>query len=103
MNAPQDAGAPPGQSIALPPILDLNAASLLAVEFLGRRGEAVSVDASRVERIGGQCLQVLLSVVKTWKADAVPLAIVGASLGFTEGVRRLGVAPAEFTDEELAQ
>ncbi len=103
MNAPQDAGIDAVRSIELPPILDLNAATMLAVEFLARRGEAVGVDASRVERIGGQCLQVLLSAVKTWKADAVPLAFAGASSGFTEGVRRLGVAPAEFTEEELAQ
>ena len=32
-----------------------------------------------------------------------PLAILGASSGFTEGVRRLGVAPAEFSDGEMAQ
>jgi methyl-accepting chemotaxis protein len=89
--------------IELPEILDLNAAAPLAVEFLSRRGEAVSVDASRVERIGGQCLQVLLSAVNTWKADAVPLAIVGASSSFTDGLARLGVALAELIDGELTQ
>ena len=89
--------------IELAEILDLNAASPLAVEFLRHRGEALSVDASRVARIGGQCLQVLLSAVNTWRADAVPFAIVGASSGFTDGLARLGVAPAELIDRELTQ
>jgi chemotaxis protein CheX len=102
MNAPQERAALAAR-IELPEILDLNAASPLAVEFLSHRGEAVSIDASRVERIGGQCLQVLLAAVNAWKADAVPLAVVGVSSGFTEGLRRLGVAPDEFIDGELTQ
>ena len=102
MNAPQEGDAPAAR-IELPEILDLNAASALAVELLGHRGEALCVDASRVERMGGQCLQVLLSAANTWKADAVPLAIVGASSGFTDGLARLGVAPAELIDGELTQ
>ena len=89
--------------IELPEILDLSAAGPLAAEFLSHRGEALRVDASRVERIGGQCLQVLLCAANTWKADAVPLAIVGASSGFTDGLARLGVAPVELIDGELTQ
>ena len=61
------------------------------------------VAAEHVARIGGQCLQVLLSAVNTWRADAVPFAIVGASSGFTDGLARLGVAPAELIDTELTQ
>ena len=94
---------PDAAAIELPPILDQSAASALAAELLGHRGEAVMIDASRVERIGGQCLQVLLSAVKTWRADAAALAVAGASSGFAEGLARLGVAPAEFTDGELTQ
>ncbi len=102
MSAPPEAD-PAAARIELPAILDLNAATPLAVELLARRGEAVEVDASRVERLGGQCLQVLLSAVKTWRADAVPLAIVDASPDFIEGARRLGLTQAELADEEMAQ
>jgi chemotaxis protein CheX len=103
MSTPKDDGAPAPHCIELPAILDLNAASPLAAEFLAHRGEAVGVDASRVERIGGLCLQVLLSAVKTWRADAAPLVVLDASVEFTEGVRRLGVAPAELSDKEWPQ
>ena len=97
----RDAGAHPSGAIELAETLDLKAASPLADEFLARRGEAISIDASRVRRIGGQCLQVLLSAIKTWKADAIPL--VCASPDFVEGVRRLGVTLAEFIDEVSTQ
>jgi chemotaxis protein CheX len=101
MNATPDVDAPQPGAFELPEILDLKAAAPLAAEFLVRRGEAIRVDASRVGRLGGQCLQVLLSAIKTWKADAVPLAVVAASPDFIEGVRRLGAA-AEFVEEESA-
>lgn len=94
----QDADAQPAHIVELAAILDLNAASPLAAELLARRGEAVILDASRVERIGGQCLQVLLAAVRTWRTDAVPLTVADASSDFTQGLRRLGLAPAEFLE-----
>ena len=100
MNATPNGGAHATRAIELAAVLDLRAAAPLAAKFLARRGEAVEVDASRVQRMGGQCLQILLSAIKTWKADAIPLAVVEPSFGFIEGVRRLGVATAEFLDEE---
>ena len=66
--------------IELPEILDLGAAGPLAAEFLSHRGEALCVDASRVERMGGQCLQVLLSAANTWKVEA-PAASQSLLLG----------------------
>jgi chemotaxis protein CheX len=89
--------------IALPALLDLKAAAPLVGEFLAHRGEELGVDASGVQRLGGQCLQVLLSAVVTWKADEVPLAFVNPSPDFLEGLERLGIAPTEFIAQELAQ
>jgi chemotaxis protein CheX len=100
LDASPAAGAP---MIKLAPVLDLKAASPLASEFLAHRGEELRVDASRVQRLGGQCLQVLLSAAATWKADELPLAVVNASPDFIEGLQRLGIAPAEFIDQELPQ
>lgn len=103
MSQTQSASAHQTRILALPSILDLKAASPLASEFLARRGEELSVDASQVQRLGGQCLQVLLSAVMTWRADELPFAVVNASPDFIEGLRRLGITPDEFIDEELPQ
>jgi len=101
MASTQKPGAQSGRKIELAPILDLNAASPLVSEFLCHRGEEVTVDASCVQRLGGQCLQVLLSAAMTWKADETPLAVVNPSLDFVEWLRRLGLSPADFIDQEL--
>jgi chemotaxis protein CheX len=89
--------------VELAEVLDLKAAAPLVSEFLAHRGEELSVDASRVQRLGGQCLQVLLSAAMTWKADEIPIAFINPSSDFVEGLTRLGIAPANFIDQELAQ
>jgi chemotaxis protein CheX len=70
--------------IALPAVLDLKAARPLAGELLARRGGALSLDASRVERLGALCLQVLLSARLTWDADGKPLTLKDPSPAFEE-------------------
>ncbi len=89
--------------VELPAILDLKAAGPLVAEFLRCRGEDLTVDASRVQRLGGQCLQVLLSAAMSWKADEVPLAFVNPSPDFVDGLARLGIDPADFIDQEPPQ
>ncbi|VTZ24957.1 conserved hypothetical protein [Methylocella tundrae] len=103
MSKTQSASAHQARILALPAILDLKAATPLASELLARRGEELSADASAVQRLGGQCLQVLLSAIMTWRADELPFAVVNASPDFIEGLRRLGIAPHAFIDEELSQ
>ncbi|NBB66228.1 STAS domain-containing protein [Pseudomonas sp. ODNR1LW] len=70
--------------IVLAPVLDMNAAEPLKAEVLAKRGQAVTLDASNVERLGGLCLQVLLSAKKTWAADGAELKIEPQSEGFSE-------------------
>jgi chemotaxis protein CheX len=82
--------------VELPEVLDLKAATPLTVEFLSLRGRPLDVDASSVRRLGGQCLQVLLSAAKTWKADEIGFALVNPSGDFNEGLKRLGVDAASF-------
>ncbi len=89
--------------LELPAVLDLKAAAPLAGEFITRRGAELSVDASRVERLGAQCLQVLISAAMTWKSDELPLSIVDASPAFIEGLRRLGLGLADFIDQDSPQ
>ena len=71
-------------AIVLAPVLDMNAAEPLKAELLAKRGQPVTLDASNVERLGGLCLQVLLSAKKTWSADGADLKIEPRSDGFSE-------------------
>lgn len=82
----------------LPEVLDLTAAAPLAQSFLSHRGKALSIDASRVRRVGAQCLQVLLAAASTWKADGARLSLTKPSEEFLEGGRLLGI----HLDQELA-
>ncbi|BDA82706.1 chemotaxis protein CheX [Aureimonas sp. SA4125] len=87
--------------IDLPAHLDLTAAAPLAERFLAARGEAIAIDASKVERLGGQCLQVLLSAVVTWKADLTPLSIIQPSDGFESGLKLLGLSVDSLIEKEI--
>jgi chemotaxis protein CheX len=82
--------------IALPAVLDLKAARPLASELLARRGGALCLDASRVERLGALCLQVLLSARLTWDADGKPLTLKDPSPVFEEQFRRFGAEAYAF-------
>jgi len=84
--------------LPLPRVLDLNAAAPLAAQLLAMRGVAAVIDGSHVERVGAQCLQVLLSALATWSADGALLEIVDLSQDFVDGLRLLG-----FSAGQLAQ
>lgn len=102
--AAQAAPVPDGAAVLrLGQVLDLNAAGPLANELLALRGSALEVDASAVERMGAQCLQVLLSARLTWDADGADFAVVAASEEFTSTLALLG-APIDLhlNSRELA-
>jgi chemotaxis protein CheX len=63
-------------TLTLPPVLDLKAAAPLRSLILAHRGQDLDLDAANVERIGGLCLQVLLSARKTWAADQKTIRII---------------------------
>ena len=88
--------------VRLGQVLDLNAAGPLANELLALRGRDLEVDASAVERLGAQCLQVLLSARATWDADGAGFAVVSPSNEFTSTLALLG-APIDqhFNPREL--
>jgi len=78
------------QTVTLGDALDMTAAGPLTTELLGHRGQPVSLNAAGVRRLGGQCLQVLLSAQTTWSADGQPFEIVEPSPEFTEGLALMG-------------
>ncbi len=79
-------------TLKLRPILDLVAATPLKTEFVAARGHAVSIDASEVDRVGGLCLQVLLSARSTWAQDGLPFAFRETSAAFEAGLGTLGAS-----------
>ena len=87
-------------AIALPPVLDLTAAGPLASELLARRGGPVVIDGSSVERLGAQCLQVLLSARATWSADGQTFSVEAPSGAFAATLAALGAADLVFPSIE---
>src|ERR1700692_241890 len=81
----------------LPPVLDLTAASGLLEAFLERRGQVLAVDGSGVQRLGAQCLQVLLAARVAWEEDGQTLCVENCSDDFLASLELMGVAPATFT------
>jgi len=91
----------------LPPVLDLVAAPRLLEAFLTRRGQNLTVDGAAVQRLGGQCLQVLMAARAAWAADDRDLALENLSEEFAAGLDMLGLAPAALnhlshTSKDLA-
>ena len=90
------------EPVTLGESLDMTAAGPLLQELRGRRGHPLTLDASNVRRVGGQCLQVLLSAQVTWAADGHTFEIVEPSPEFADGVALMGAArltqPSEVQD-----
>lgn len=80
----------PGPMLLLPEVLDFRAAAPLAAELTAHRGQDVTVDASRVRRLGAQCLQVLLSARTCWEHEGAQFSVVATSGGFADGLALLG-------------
>jgi chemotaxis protein CheX len=92
--------------VQLAAVLDLIAASALAAEILHYRGRPLQIDASQVQRLGGQCLQVLLSAEHTWRGDDAAFSIEGPSERFLADWRLFGAPhftahPAPVPTESL--
>ncbi|WP_309090152.1 STAS domain-containing protein [Phenylobacterium sp.] len=98
-----DSQADTPAAVRLPPVLDLTAAAPLARQLEELRGRAVALDGSAVQRLGGQCLQVLLSARATWLADGQAFSLTDPSDELTAALLLLG-APVDptFQTPELA-
>jgi len=91
------------QKLQLPEVLDITCAGPLAESFLAMRGAKLAVDAARVQRVGAQCVQVIMSAVSTWRADEVAFSVIDPSPEFRDALSLLGIGLAEFSIEEAAQ
>lgn len=87
-------------TLQLPDVLDIRAASPLAAQILAARGRQLTIDASKVQKAGAQCIQVLLSARATWLVDNVSLTISDPSEAFVETLQTLGIPFARLSDQE---
>jgi len=75
----------------LPAILDLKAAVQLHGMLVAQRGVDLEISGAHVQRLGAQCLQILLSAQATWLADGKTLTITEPSLELTSSVQLFGL------------
>ena len=90
-------GKAAGASVTLPTELDIKAATPLATELIAARGKDVAVNAAQVEKVGAQCLQVLLSAAATWASDGHELALEEPSPAFADAIAIAGLDLAQFS------
>ena len=79
-------------AVRLPAVLDIRAAGTLRDDLLALRGSDITLDGGEVERIGGLCLQVLISARKTWDADGKGFSLNPASAALNEQLAAYGCA-----------
>jgi chemotaxis protein CheX len=86
------------RTLQLAGVLDLMAAAPLAKSLAEGRGGDVVIDASQVQHVGAQCLQVLLSAASTWSAEGTSLRIINRSSGFATGLELVGIPATTFAE-----
>lgn len=79
-------------TITLAAILDLKAAGPLKAEIQSHAGSPLDLDTSKVERMGGLCLQVLLAAAETWRAAGLPFRLINSGDAVRNDVQLLGAA-----------
>jgi chemotaxis protein CheX len=92
----------PLRVVELPENLDMPVAAQLIDSFSKLVGQPLAVDASRVQRLGASCLQVLLAAARTWKAEGHTLSLVDPSPRFLEDLNLLGLQPDTFLNGVIA-
>jgi chemotaxis protein CheX len=80
----------PTTPLVLADSLDLTAAAPLAAALLAARGKPAVLDASGVQRLGAQCLQVLLAARALWSSDGQPWRLIDPSPEFADAAALMG-------------
>lgn len=78
-------------SLSLATVLDLNEASNLHVKLMSLRGSDLTIDASGVERVGAQCMQVIMAAKKNWDEDKLSFKFSKVSDAFTKTMQLIGI------------
>ena len=81
-------------SYELPPTLNHDACALLAEALVGGRGQAFTLNAARVHRLGARAAQLIAVAVRSWQADGFEFHVEAPSPGFLGSLGRLGLTDA---------
>lgn len=79
------------KSLKLAAVLDLNEASELRSTLMTMRGSSITIDASGVERVGAQCVQVLMAGARAWDNDKQSFAFEKVSDVFLKTIQLIGI------------
>ncbi len=85
------------ESLELPPVLDLIAAPALLDNLLQRRGQSLVLNGAPVQRLGAQCLQVLVAARAAWAADGQDLRLQDPSEELAASLELMGLSTQELT------
>lgn len=78
-------------TLKLSPVLDLNEAAVLHSKLQELRGSPLEIDASAVQRLGVQCVQVLVAACKRWQDDGVSISVSNGSDAFDKTLKLIGI------------
>lgn len=90
-------------SLKLPPVLDLNEATVLHGKLMSMRGRDLAIDASDVERVGVQCAQVLIAGARAWQADKKSYVVEKTSDAFAKTMQLIGIDTDHLVAKEIAK
>lgn len=79
--------------LKLPDKLDVAGARALCETLLARRGAAVTIDASAVQKTGALAVEVLLSGARQWAGDGHPFRVIETSDALAGALRELDIDP----------
>jgi chemotaxis protein CheX len=88
-------------SLKLSSVLDLNEASALHAKLLSMRGSDIVIDASGVERVGVQCVQVLVAGANAWDDDKKSFAVKKPSDAFVKTMQLIGLDTQNLVAKEI--
>jgi chemotaxis protein CheX len=74
----------------------------LADKLRTLRGTPLEIEAHSVRRLGGLCVQVLISAAATWRADSIALRLIEPSPEVEESLRLLGLSADALSAGEPA-
>lgn len=86
--------------IKLPSSMDLVAAPILLENILEKKGYDIELDASNVQHLGGQCLQILLAAKATWEDSNHMFEIKNPSEEFVEYLKIMGLMLSDLKNIE---
>ncbi len=90
-------------NLKLVAVLDLNEASVLHGQLMNARGHDVTIDASEVQRVGVQCVQVLMAAAKAWEEDKKTFVFEKVSDAFRKTMQLIGVNIDHLLAKEIRQ